>query len=123
MRVSRNQIVDGVVDYIQSDVLPKMDNDKAVQIVLAIVLNSVTGNSKLVDGIFKNEIIRTMLGDDGTGTYDITTLFNSMQEAVDMYGSFPVSIPAIPLVSPREITLKLNADDIEMMRHRIEGDI
>lgn len=123
MRVSRNQIVEGVIDYIQSDVLPKMDNDKAVQIVLAIVLNSVTGNSKLVDGIFKNEIIRTMLGDDGTGTYDITTLFNSMQEAVDMYGSFPVSIPAIPLVSPREITLKLNADDIEMMRHRIEGDI
>lgn len=121
MRVSRNQIVKGVTDYIQVELLPKMDNDRAVQIILSIAVNAATANSKLVDSIFDNDIVRSMLDDDGTGTYEINGLADAMRAAVQQYGSFPVRIPAIPLVSPREITLVLNASDVDAMRTRVEN--
>ena len=121
MRVSRNQIVKGVTDYIQTDLLPNMENDRAVQIIGTIVLNAVTANSKLVDSIFDNDIVKALLGDDASGTYEISNLTDAMRSAIDQYGSFPVNIPAIPLISPREITLKLNANDVDAMRRRIES--
>ena len=121
MRVSRTQIVKGVSDYIQSDILPKMDNDRAVQIILTIAVNAATANNKLVDSIFANDIVRSLIDDDGSGTYEIAGIADAMRKAIDQYGSFPVNIPAIPLVSPHEITLRLNADDIDAMKRRIES--
>ena len=121
MRVSKSQIVKGVTEYIQGEVLPKMDNDKAVQIILSIAINAALANGKMVDAVFANEIVRSMLDDDGTGTYEINGVADAMTAAVQKYGSFPVKIPAIPLISPREITLTLNATDVEAMRLRIEN--
>lgn len=121
MRVSRTQIVKGVSDYIQSDVLPKMADERAIQIIMSIAVNAVAANNKVVDSLFAHDVIRTMLDDDGSGTYEIAGVADAMRKAIDQYGSFPVNIPAIPLVSPHEITLRLNADDIEAMRHMIES--
>lgn len=120
MRVSKNQIVKGVTDYVQSEIIPTMQGDKAVQIILSIAINAALANSKLTDSIFGNEIVRAMLDDDGTGTYDISGIVDSMRAAIAQYGSFPIQIPAIPLVSPREITVKLTAEDVDAMRRRIE---
>ena len=41
--------------------------------------------------------------------------------SVDEYGAFPVSIPPIPLISPREITLRLSANDIMSIQRQIEN--
>lgn len=123
MRVSRNQIIKGVADYIKNDLIPTMQNDRAVQIIFTIAVNAAMANSKLTDSIFDNEIVRAMLDDDGSGTYEISGIVDSMQAAIQQYGSFPVQIPAIPLVSPREITVKLTADDVSAMRRKIEETI
>ena len=123
MRVSQNQIIKGVADYIKNDLIPTMQNDRAVQIIFTIAINAAMANSKLTDSIFDNEIVRAMLDDDGSGTYEITGIVDSMQAAIQQYGSFPVQIPAIPLVSPREITVKLTADDVSAMRRKIEETV
>ena len=123
MRVSRNQIIKGITDYIKNDLIPTMQNDRAVQIIFTIAINAAMANSKLTDSIFDNEIVRAMLDDDGSGTYEITGIVDSMQAAIQQYGSFPVQIPAIPLVSPREITVKLTADDVSAMRRKIEETV
>ena len=123
MRVSRNQIIKGVADYIKNDLIPTMQNDRAVQIIFTIAINAAMANSKLTDSIFDNEIVRAMLDDDGSGTYEISGIVDSMQAAIQQYGSFPVQIPAIPLVSPREITVKLTADDVSTMRRKIEETV
>ena len=123
MRVSRNQIIKGVADYIKNDLIPTMQNDRAVQIIFTIAVNAAMANSKLTDTIFDNEIVRAMLDDDGSGTYEISGIVDSMQAAIQQYGSFPVQIPAIPLVSPREITVKLTADDVSAMRRKIEETV
>lgn len=123
MRVSRNQIIKGVADYIKNDLIPTMQNDRAVQIIFTIAINAAMANSKLTDSIFDNEIVRAMLDDDGSGTYEVSGIVDSMQAAIQQYGSFPVQIPAIPLVSPREITVKLTADDVSAMRRKIEETV
>lgn len=121
MRVSRTQIVKGISDYIQNDIIPKMDNDRAVQIMLSIVVNAAAANSKMIDTVMANDIVRAMLDDDGSGTYETSGLVCAMRNAINQYGSFPVNIPAIPLVSPHEITLRLNADDVDAISRRIEN--
>lgn len=123
MRVNKSQIVHGVTNFLQSDILPKMGDDKAVQIILSIAANAALANNKLVDAAFENEIVRTLLGDDGSGTYEIDGIVNAMRTAIDQYGNFPVKIPAIPLLSPREITLNLNASDVDAIRRQIESTV
>lgn len=122
MRVTKNQIIQGVVDYLHTDIIPKMADGKALQIILTVGANAVAANNRLADALFGNEIVRAMLQDDGSGTYEIGSIADSLRSAVSQYGSFPITIPAIPLIAPHEMTLKLNADDIDAMRQRIEGD-
>ena len=123
MRVNKGQLVRGVADYIQGEILPKMADDRAVQIILSIAVNAALGNNKTVDAALDNSMVRALLDDDGSGTYEIGGIADAMRAAIEQYGSFPVTIPAIPLLSPREITLKLGAADVDAMRRRIENAI
>lgn len=121
MRVSKNQIVHGITEYIQNEILPKMGDDKAVQIMLSIAINAAMVNNRLVNVVLDNEIVRALLEDDGSGTYEISGFIDAMRTAIEQYGSFPVRVPAIPLLSPHEITLKLDVSDVDAMRRRIEN--
>ena len=123
MRVSKSQIVHGVTGYIQDEILPKMGDDRAVQIIISIAVNAATANQRAVDMVMDNEIVKALLEDDGTGTYEIGGIADAMRTAIEQYGSFPVTFPAIPLISPHEITLRLGAGDVEAMRRRIENSV
>ena len=119
MRITRNQIVHGVAGYIKDEIIPKME--RPMQIVAAIAVNSAVNNDRLMDSLFDNEMISSLLGDDGTGAYDISGLITAVHDAMDAYGNFPVRIPSIPFISPSEITLTITAEDIRAMQRRIEG--
>lgn len=123
MRVSKNQIVQGITDYIQSGIIPKLSNAKAAQIIATVAVNAIKANNKIIDGIWGKEFVRQLLADDGNGTYDISGLMDSIKAAVNQHGYFPVVIPAIPFVSPQQITLTLDAEDVAEMQRRIEGTV
>lgn len=121
MRISKEQIINGIADYIRQEVLPRMSNDKAVQIVLSVGVNAVKANTKLVDAVFGHEIVKAMLQDDGSGMYEIGGMMDAIRDSVEQYGYFPITVPQIPLISPRVIEMKLTADDVDAMRERIEN--
>lgn len=123
MRVSKIQIVHGLTSFIQDEILPKMGDDRAVQIILSIAANATIANNRLVDTVLGNEIVKALLEDDGSGTYEIGGIAEAMRASVSQYGSFPVKIPAIPLIAPHEVTLNLNADDVDALRRRIENAV
>ena len=123
MRVTKSQIVHGITDYVSKEILPKMADDRAVQIILSIAVNAAGSNNKLIDAVMGHNLVRAMLEDDGSGTYDVGTIAEAIKSGIEQYGSFPVRIPAIPLISPHEITLQLGASDIEAMRRRIEDSV
>ena len=118
MRVTKSQIVHGVTDYIQDAILPNLANGKGLQIIVSIGANAIAANHKIADAVFDNQMVRALLDDDGSGTYDIGGLADAMRKSIEQYGSFPVQVPAIPLISPTELTLKLTAEDVAAMRSR-----
>ena len=120
MRVNRNQIINGIVSYIQQEIMPKMDDDRALKILFSVTVNAVKANDKLIDKWLSNDILRALIDDDGSGSYDIERLMDWIRMSVEEYGAFPVSVPPIPLISPREITLKLSASDIAAIQRQIE---
>ena len=119
MRVTKQQIVNGIVSYIESEVLPQVD-DRSVKILASIAIKSIQSNSKMQDMIFANLVVKTLLIEDESGTYEIDELFRVVSESIDQYGSFPVEIPPIPLISPSQKTLSFNGQDIAEMKRRIE---
>ena len=121
MRVTKSQIVRGVTDYIRDEILPKMEGSKALQIFGSVAVGAAAASGKTADALFKNEMVLSLLDDDGSGTYDISGLANAMRKAIETYGALPVQIPPIPLIAPREITLRLDASDVDAMRRMIEG--
>ena len=123
MRVTKSQIVHGVTNFIQSDILPQMVGSRSMQIIVSIGANAIASNNKLVDEIFKNQIVLALLDNDGSGTYDLTGLIDAVSKSIQQYGSFPVKVPAIPLISPTEFTLSLTADDVDAMRRKIEETV
>ena len=119
MRVSKSQIVHGLTDYIRGEILPKLGDNKSMQIVLSIALNAAMANNKLIDTAMHNGIVLALLDDDGSGSYEISGLIDAMRAAIEQYGNFPVHVPPVPLISPQEITLKLGVDDIDAIHDRI----
>ena len=121
MRVTRNQIVNGLVAYIQQEIMPKMDNDRALKILFSVAVNAIKANDKLIDKDLSNDIVRALIDDDGSGSYDTERLMDWIRMSVEQYGAFPVSVPPVPFISPREITLRLNASDIAAIQRQIEN--
>ena len=120
MRVTRNQIINGIAAYIREEILPKMADDRALAILASVAVNAIKANDKLIDKYMSNDIVRALIDDDGSGHYDIARLMDWIKTSVEQYGAFPVIVPPIPLVSPREITLRLGPADISAIQMQIE---
>ena len=121
MRVTRPQIINGLTGYIQQEIMPKMDDDRALKILFSVGVNAIKANDKLIDKYLNNDIIRALIDDDGSGNYDVERLMAWIKASVEQYGSIPIAIPPIPLISPREITLRLSAPDIIAIQRHIEN--
>lgn len=121
MRVTRPQIINGLTGYIQQEILPKMEDDRALKILFSVAVNAIKANDKLIDKYLSNDIVRALIDDDGSGNYDIERLMEWIRTSVEEYGAFPVIVPPIPLVSPREITLRLGPSDIIAIQRQIEN--
>ena len=119
--MTRNQIVNGLVAYIQQEIMPKMDDDRALKILFSVAVNAIKANDKLIDKYLSNDIVRALIDDDGSGNYNVERLMDWVRTSVEEYGAFPVIVPPIPLVSPREITLRLGPSDIIAIQRQIEN--
>jgi hypothetical protein len=94
-----------------------------MQIIVSIGANAIAANNKLADAVFKSPVVLAMLDDDGSGTYDLGGLVDAVTKSIRQYGSFPVQVPAIPLISPTGFTLSLAAEDIDAMKRKIEETV
>lgn len=120
MRVTRAQIVNGITSYIQQEIIPHMEDDRALKILFSVAVNAIKANGQLIDKWMNNDIVRALIDDDGSGHYDVERLMDWIKTSVEEYGAFPVIVPPIPLVSPREITLRLGPGDIVALQRHIE---
>ena len=93
MRVTKSQIVHGVTDYIQNEILPQLGGSRSIQIIVSIGANAIAANPRLLDAIFGNQLVQALLSDDGSGTYDLSGLVDAMEKSIREFGSFPLTFP------------------------------
>ena len=120
MKVSKEHIINGILSYVENEVIPMMKDDKPMQIILTIGAKSIKANQRLWDTIFAHPIVSALLYREEDGSYEIGPIFEAVEESVRQYGEMPVVIPAIPLVSPSEKTLTFKEEDIREIKNRIE---
>lgn len=121
MRVTKEKIVSGVSDYIENNIIPAMADDRGMQIILFAAIKAIKSNEKLLDSLLNNTIVKVIMDDNGSGTYDMDGLFSYLLSAVDKFGFFPVYIKPIPFISPTEKTLKFTSADLEAIKKMIVG--
>lgn len=120
MHVEKQKIVDGIIKYIEKDVMPEISSDRGFQVVISIGISAVKANNKLLDKLFENDVFKSLANyDDENKTYDIDLLYNIAKDSISKCGYFPVKIPAINFISPNEKELKFSAADVDRLKSYI----
>ena len=120
MRVTKSQIINGFAEYIENEIVPKMSDDKSMQIIVSVGMNMIKSNSRATDALFGHPMVCALLEADENGMYEIDPLFDALESSVSRYGYFPVTVKPIPIISPTEKELKFTADDIAEIKKNIE---
>ena len=119
MRVTKEQLVNGLVEYIEEAVVPKIES-KAKKILVDVGVQSIKSNPKLVDKVLENETIKALLEKDEKGEYEIGELTKTLSESVKKYGPYPVVIPSVPFIAPTEDEFAFSTEDIADLIKKIE---
>ncbi len=123
MRVDKNRLITGIATFVETEVIGKMTDDRAAQIVLSVAVKAIRANPNIADKFIGNDIVRMILGyeeRDGKESFDIDSMADMISESVRKYSYFPVVLPAVPFVSPREKELKFGPDDVDRLKRYIE---
>ena len=121
MRVEKQTLVEGFISYVENEVIPNISDDKALQVILSVGVNTLRGNSKLTDSVLDNSIVSCLVHKDDEGTYEINDLFTAIDASISKYGYFPITIPAIKFLSPTEKVFKFNQHDFKKLKSYMEG--
>ena len=117
--LSKNQIVNGLSKYIESEVIAKIE-DKALQIILALGVTALNRNHDLIDVVLNNQFISYLVKKNDEDKYDLDDVFDIVNDTLKTYGKLPVTIPAIKFISPTEKTLRFSTEDVSKLRSFME---
>lgn len=120
MNVTKQQIVNGTIKYINEEVINKI-TDKPLKIAMAVGVSMIDKKPEATNAFFEDDRISSILNKKDDGTYDIGEITEAIENTLAQYGDFPVTIPAIKFISPTEKTLNFSAFDIRRLREYIEG--
>jgi len=118
MKASKNQIISGVISFAENELIPKVE-DKPIKILFATTVLLIKANYSAADPLFENRIVKTLLSPDAEGLYDMDVLFSALEDSVRTYGGFPLKLPSVPVLSPDEKVLTLDASDVAEIKRRI----
>ncbi|MBO7715798.1 MAG: hypothetical protein J6S85_19705 [Methanobrevibacter sp.] len=113
MMISKKQLVNGVVKFIEDDLIPDI-GDRNMKFVLSIAKDSLKENPDLADSFLHSPMVSTLIG-ESDGEYDIGQFSSILKGVLSEYTSYPVVIPKIPLFSPIEKSIKITAEDVDKL--------
>lgn len=119
MTVTKDQIINGIASFVESEVIPMVD-DKTTKIIASVAIKYIKSNKNLLDKLFSNPLVSSVVKADENGKYDLGEFFEFVEESIKQYGPFPVTIPPIPLISPDEKILSFDSSDVSEIKKYIE---
>ena len=119
MRATKDQIIQGIASYVETDVIPKLD-DVGLKIVIDIAIQAMKANKKLADSILNSHpILKVMLKEDESGTFDVDEVLGYVINSMKKYGPYSIIIDKIPILSPTEKTLTFTDADVRGIKKLI----
>lgn len=123
MNVTKQQIVNGTMKYINEEVINKI-TDRPLKIALAVGISMIDKKPEIINAFFDDDDddkVTKILNKKDDGTYDIGEITEAIENTLAQYGDFPLTIPPIRFISPTEKILNFSAFDIRKLREYIEG--
>lgn len=115
MEVTKSQLVNGIVAYVKSEVIAKIP-DKPFRMTLSAGVNLLEVKPEVADVIFNHPLLASQ-----NGVFDIDLIEQVLVKTIEEHGDFPITIPAIKLISPTEKELRFTADDVRKLKNYIVG--
>lgn len=120
MKVTKQQIIDGVFKYADSEVIPHLDVKMVKQIAGAAMI-ALKLDPSIADKFLKNSIVSAALKEKD-GLYDLDFAENVLCETIRTYGKieFVPPIPRFLLGGAENKTLIFGENDIKTLKSIIE---
>ena len=112
MNYSTEQVINGLINYADSEVMIKLPTTSKWIMGTAIgVMSNKT--SKIIDKLKDNPIVDILGIVDENGNIDIDTLIQAMKESASKYGNVTVEVPLVG-------KLTFTSNDFDMLRSYIQ---
>lgn len=121
MRVTKDKIIKGISQFGKEEIINKIP-DKTIKMAVAIALATLKAKPEILDMILDSKLGGVVITKDEDG-YDIDFVCDVIANAMDEYGSFELEVPSIPLIAPKETSLKFSSGDIRKLRDYIESEV
>lgn len=118
MEVNKNQIVNGIIKYIKSDVLTHIP-DKNFRTVATAAVLVITNKPGTLNPLFENAFVKMLETPNG---YNVDTLSDALKQAMAETGGITITIPAIKFLMPEEKELTFNSADVDSIMKYIKGE-
>lgn len=111
--VTQEQFVNGMINYVDNEVIPKLPTIGKWGLGSIIVLTSSKTN-EIVNLLTSNPIVATIGLVDENGRIYSDRLFTALKTSAQKYGNLVINIPVIG-------TLSFSADDVDKARMYVDG--
>lgn len=108
---TRNQIVGGIVKFIETDMATAAGNETS-KIIVSFIKNALKKKPSIVDDVLKNPLISAVVPSEN-GKYDIDPMTEMLKDTLAETGTIPLKLPKIPLLLPEGDEIRLNTTDID----------
>ena len=109
---STEQIVNGIINYADSEVMHKLPTTGKWVIGTAIGIASNKA-SKIIDNLKSNPIVVALDIIDENGNIDVDTVLQAMKQSADHYGNVSLEVPMVG-------KLTFSSSDIDMLKSYIQ---
>ena len=111
--ITKRQIADSIAAFIGNDLMPRVDSSHA-KFVLCMAQRNLAENDGMLDAFFASPLIASAVKVNGD-EYDIDDLVMIMRNVLEMQKSYPLIIPKVPLLSPKETVVRITASDLDKL--------
>lgn len=112
MEVSKKQITDGLIRFIDGVLMPQC-KDKQTSLILSMSKDMLKKKGDLIDSFLDNSLISSVIIEDD-GMYEISHFIDSMKNVLTE-NNYPITLPTIPLLAPDSTTLHLTANNFDQL--------
>ena len=114
MICTKQQLINGITEFINEDMIPNIQ-DKPLKMALYAILQF----PGMIDQIIEKSTVKIFL-EENEGNFSLDHAISAIGNTMDKFGSFPISIKAIPFILPSDVQISLNRSDLDSLVRHIE---